>query len=518
MHEERRASFATRLKNLLMILCAQAACLGVGLWMQHQFLHSSAREEAVDSAWADLAQEASNIAQEFRAVAETDGVGQGSDLSQVVRSIPPPTMASGFAFIVDARWRVVTDWMVASGGRELVSAGDRISWKPAGRATDAASNVLKGLVTFAGQEHLASAVTLPSVGGTLVVARPVAPIERRADAMLGSLPIISGLTFVWTCALLSISAYMILSRFYDESEHARARSVAEGLRQRQELVRTRDAVVFGLAKLADSRDPETGDHLERISVYTTTFAAALRHHPRFGRQVTPAFIRLIGISSVLHDIGKVGIADRILLKEGPLTPDERRIIQGHAVIGGECLRGIERRLGSSNFLEMAREIAFAHHERWDGTGYPRGLAGEEIPLSARIVAIADVYDALASQRIYKEPQSHQHCEEIIRSSGGTHFDPDLVDAWLAVAPRFAEIALRYASPRAEEPARDDDGSGSAITTSSQENREVGPQSPGERAVLLGTAPAGPATRQGAFRVANAHVRTAGEKNGAGLQE
>ncbi len=451
MLDERRTSLLRRLQYVLAIFCAQAACLGVGLWMQHQFLHSSARAAALDDAWIDLSGEAIQVANDLKwmsmASAENPGKGPGRQGGALASSVHQ----SGSALIVDANWRVVsvspsgdTD---ANGG----SPGDRISWSPAVEGRDDSDPASRGFITVNGVQQMASAAPVGESGRTVVFYRSVALVEQSAEGILASLPMISGLTFVWTCALLSISIYMIFSRFYDQAERVQELSVAEGIRQRQDLIRTRDAVVFGLAKLADSRDPETGDHLERISIYTTTLASVLRHHPKYSRQITPAFIRLIGISSVLHDIGKVGIEDCILLKKGPLMPDERRIIQTHAAIGGECLEGIERRLGSSNFLQMAREIAFDHHERWDGTGYPRGLAGEAIPLSARIVAIADVYDALSSRRIYKAAHSRASCEEKILGSSGTHFDPELVEAWLEVAPKFAEIALRYSSAKPSNP-------------------------------------------------------------------
>jgi len=263
--------------------------------------------------------------------------------------------------------------------------------------------------------------------------------------MLSSLSGLSGLTWLWTSVLLGISAYMVLASFHEEEERERARSAAEGMQQRQKLLRTRDAVIFGLAKLADSRDPETGEHLERISVYSTMLASVLRSHPKYAPQVSPAFVGLIGISSALHDIGKVGIEDRILLKPGPLTADERTRMQEHAAMGGECLREIEQRLGSSNFLQMAREIACSHHERWDGTGYPNGIKGEAIPLAARIVSIVDVYDALSSRRVYKGPRKHEECVSIIRQAAGTQFDPDLVAVWLGVEGKFRDIARRYAN-------------------------------------------------------------------------
>jgi HD-GYP domain-containing protein (c-di-GMP phosphodiesterase class II) len=153
---------------------------------------------------------------------------------------------------------------------------------------------------------------------------------------------------------------------------------------------------------------------------------------------------LIGISAALHDIGKVGVQDLILRKPGKLTTQERREMQEHPVIGGNCISEIERRLGNSNFLKMAREIASCHHERWDGSGYPLGLSGEEIPLAARIVAIADVYDALSSQRAYKDALPHKECVEMVSAEAGRQFDPKLVDVFLRVETEFRDIARRCA--------------------------------------------------------------------------
>ncbi|MFO0839140.1 MAG: HD domain-containing protein [Phycisphaerae bacterium] len=264
----------------------------------------------------------------------------------------------------------------------------------------------------------------------------------RPPDLLG-LSMTSLVTFSWTSVLLSIAAWVVLSRLQDESEAQRNNSVNGLLRQSQSLVRTRDAVIFGLAKLADSRDEQTGEHLDRIAAYATTLAAALRTDPRYAGHVTPAFVQLLATSAALHDIGKVGIEDAILRKPGPLTDSERIRMQQHTAIGARCLEEIEQRLGSSNFLEMARQIALRHHEHWDGTGYPDGLAGEKIPLAARIVAIADVYDALSSRRIYKGPISHERCVKIITDAGGSQFDPHLVRVWLDVAWKFRDIARHF---------------------------------------------------------------------------
>ena len=248
------------------------------------------------------------------------------------------------------------------------------------------------------------------------------------------------LVFLWIAGLQAVVAYLVLMRDQEEvsRKHSRAESVS--LQQYNELLRTRDAVIFGLARLTESRDLETGNHLERISVYSTRLAAAVRRDPRFSAEVTAAFVKLIGISSVLHDIGKVGIRDSILLKPGKLERHERPLMQSHAAIGGKCIREIESRLGKSNFLAMAREIAFNHHERWDGLGYPKGLAGAEIPLAARIVAIADVYDALSTKRVYRGALPHEKCVEMIHSEAGRQFDPALVEIFLKLESEFREIA------------------------------------------------------------------------------
>lgn len=264
-----------------------------------------------------------------------------------------------------------------------------------------------------------------------------------AEAIIESLPAASLITFVWVAALQIVVAYLALTR--TEVEHSRKQVQAdrESLQRLSDLSRTRDAVVFGLAKLADSRDPDTGHHLERISLYSTRLATALRRYPRYRHIVTPAFVRHIGISAALHDIGKVGVPDAILLKPNRLSPPERRRIEEHTGIGGRCLEEIERRLGGSNFLAMAREIAFYHHERWNGTGYPHGLGGEQIPLAARIVSIADVYDALASKRCYKPAISHEKCVEYIRENAGTQFDPALVEVFMQIEAEFREISDRF---------------------------------------------------------------------------
>ena len=261
--------------------------------------------------------------------------------------------------------------------------------------------------------------------------------------------IANGLAFVWCSALLAVIAYLLATRVHERSETSETSAMVAELKQTSALIRTQEAVIFGLAKLADSRDSETGDHLERMSVYSSTIASALRRRNGFRGELTPGLVERIGVSSALHDIGKVGIEDAILLKPGRLTVAERSRMQEHARIGEDCLLEIERRLGQSNFLLMAREIAAAHHERWDGRGYPRQLSGTQIPLAARIVALADVYDALSSRRVYKPALPHEQCVELIRSEAGGQFDPQLVEVFLEIEPLLKNIKERFDAVRHE---------------------------------------------------------------------
>jgi HD-GYP domain-containing protein (c-di-GMP phosphodiesterase class II) len=253
---------------------------------------------------------------------------------------------------------------------------------------------------------------------------------------------IRAICFLWIAALQAGAAWLVLARATEADYRKQSQTESVSLQRYNDLLRTRDAVIFGLAKLAESRDPDTGNHLERIAIYSTKLASALRRNSPYRNQISAQFVQLIGISSSLHDIGKVGIADSILMKPGRFDEEERLIMQMHVAIGGKCVQDIETRLGQSNFLQMARQIALCHHERWDGKGYPEGLSGEDIPLEARIVAVADVYDALSTKRVYKDAIPHNQCVEMIRAEAGKHFDPVIIDAFLEIKDDFAEIVQR----------------------------------------------------------------------------
>lgn len=201
----------------------------------------------------------------------------------------------------------------------------------------------------------------------------------------------------------------------------------------------RVATILGLAKLAEYRDEGTGTHLERIREYAKMIVEVLAQTPKYGSFITPDYMDEIYQSSILHDIGKVGIPDAILLKPGKLSGAEFEIIKRHTILGGDAINAIESQIEGRSFLHLGKEIAYNHHEKWDGSGYPRGLKGEDIPLSGRIVALADVYDALTTKRFYKEAYSHEKSKQIIISLKGIHFDPEVVEVFLVLENEFNKI-------------------------------------------------------------------------------
>lgn len=211
-----------------------------------------------------------------------------------------------------------------------------------------------------------------------------------------------------------------------------------------ELTQMVDAAIWALATLAETRDNKTANHIRRIQLYMGVLARHLQPQRRFADELSDDNISLLCQAAPLRDIGKVRIPDAILLKPGKLTDAEFEEMKLHTVYGRDAIAGVERHLGHSNtFLRYAREMTYSHQEKYDGSGYPQGLVGDDIPTSARLMAVADVYDALISKRVYKPAFTHETALELIRQGSGDHFDPDVVDALLTVEEQFMDIAARY---------------------------------------------------------------------------
>jgi putative two-component system response regulator len=212
----------------------------------------------------------------------------------------------------------------------------------------------------------------------------------------------------------------------------------------REVMAIQDVTILAMASLAETRDLETGKHIRRTQHYVRELAKRLQQHPRFAYFLTPFNIEMLFKSAPLHDIGKVGIPDRILLKPGRFEPHEFEIMKTHTTLGREAIEHAERELGiEMEFLSIAKEIAYSHQEKWDGSGYPQALAGDAIPISARLMAVADVYDALVSRRVYREPMPHEQAVDIMIEGKGKHFDPDILDAFLGLQDEFQAIARRF---------------------------------------------------------------------------
>jgi putative two-component system response regulator len=224
----------------------------------------------------------------------------------------------------------------------------------------------------------------------------------------------------------------------------------ELMQQKQELIAAQAATITAFCSLAEARDNETGNHIRRTQNYVKALAEQLRDHPRFREHLDDETILLLFKSAPLHDVGKVAIPDAILRKPGKLTPEEWTEMQRHAEYGYAAIAQAESELGEKQgcFLRFAREIAYGHHEKWDGSGYPQGLSDEVIPLSARLMAVADVYDALISKRVYKPAYPHEQAIAMILEGCGKHFDPDVADALRDIEATFREIARRFSDGEA----------------------------------------------------------------------
>lgn len=199
-----------------------------------------------------------------------------------------------------------------------------------------------------------------------------------------------------------------------------------------------------MASLAETRDNETGNHIRRTRTYVKILALKLQNHPKFKDFLTDEMIDTLFKSAPLHDIGKIGIPDYILLKKGKLTPEEFEIMKTHTTLGKEAIENAENQLGYEvSFLKIAKEIAYSHQEKYDGSGYPLGLKADEIPISARLMSVADIYDALISKRVYKEKMEHEKAIEIMKEGRGKHFDPDILDAFLELVNEFEKVAKSF---------------------------------------------------------------------------
>jgi len=247
-----------------------------------------------------------------------------------------------------------------------------------------------------------------------------------------------------------VKTHLVAKAYADFLTDKTAYLESEVARRTREISAVQDVTIQAMAALAETRDSDTGNHIRRTQGYVKALSCRLKTHPRFSSLLTDSMIDTIFKSAPLHDIGKVGIPDRILLKPGRFEPGEFEIMKTHTTLGRDAIQAAEDALSLKvEFLSVAKEIAYGHQEKWDGSGYPEGLKGESIPVSARIMAVADVYDALISRRVYKDSMSHEKAITIIAQGKGSHFDPDMVDAFLSIQDEIRAIAARHADSDAD---------------------------------------------------------------------
>jgi HD-GYP domain-containing protein (c-di-GMP phosphodiesterase class II)/CHASE2 domain-containing sensor protein len=306
--------------------------------------------------------------------------------------------------------------------------GDFITRPPAGGLLELSLILVLGCVStlLLTRAHALPAILFLIVGVAALLGGPIWMLRTRGVFVSPLLPMmtIGGTYFILTAL-----------KYRDAEREVRLRT--------QRLALTQDALIQGMASLAETRDSATGEHIQRTRHYMKALAEKLRDHPRFSSSLDDDTIDLLFRLAPLHDVGKIAVRDNILLKQGRLTVEEFEEMKKHTVLGSNALLQAGRTLPDDSFLRLAYELALTHQEKWDGTGYPQGRKGEEIPLAGRLMAIADVYDALISHRTYKEPLSHERAVEIMKQGRGSHFDPDILDAFLDIQEEFSSIARRF---------------------------------------------------------------------------
>jgi HD-GYP domain-containing protein (c-di-GMP phosphodiesterase class II) len=424
-------------------LLLQAAVIGLGGLALVQMLRNGVSQRVQDQGRDQLAHEAERFASEVARIVKepiklgTDGWRKAQDLVEARK------LTGGAAiFVLDERARVVCHPALRRNPnmRRIDYSEQQIQIEPSGETWQlgnfSSRAVLTGSAQMLSGEVAIAACYDPERKIRVVVYQPVEGLLAAGDRATQGLLSWGGVAALMVLAISAGGSIMLMRRYDSALSRANEHLEREVQRRTDVGLTIRNSLIFGLAKLADYRDTDTGRHLERICRYCELIAIEIR--PLF-QEIDEGWIDRLKLSSSMHDIGKVGIADSVLLKPGGLNDFERVQMQRHVMIGAETLTAIQERVGNDELLSMAIDVTMQHHEKFDGSGYPAGLAGEAISLPARIVALADVYDALTSSRVYKKAMSHEEARRIILASRGTHFDPIIVDAFDRRSREFAMV-------------------------------------------------------------------------------
>lgn len=452
-------SYQIKKRHVLAIVIAatQAACLCWGVLVFSTWMRSSIQQVVHDQVLADNVQTAKQMMTLMKQMEVMDlrvNEDSWSRLQKSVRNIRLPN--EGYVCVTDANdGSMICHPNLRNAPAKLFN---QIESQKADTTKSGLSNVdipeneepeITGF-TFGQGEHLQiiAAGYIPELEAHVKVHQKASGIQKNIDRIMKPVIPLGIIVSLGLVGITTAFVFAILLRYDNQLTKLNENLELMVTKRTRSLRKTRDAIIFGLAKLAESRDTDTGEHLDRIRIYVTTLANDLSHKFEW---IDENYIENLALASSLHDIGKVAIPDDVLLKPGRFNSGERAIMETHARKGGDCLEAISQHLGEDDFLQLSREIAFSHHEKWDGTGYPLQLAADEIPFAGRIVALADVYDALRSRRPYKEPMPHEKAKNIILEGRGLHFDPLIVDAFLACESDFISISEKYQAGTLEVP-------------------------------------------------------------------
>lgn len=434
---------------VLLLVLAQIGCLTFGVVWAAQWLRRS-YEQVVER---DVAAQGQSIALEVaRRAADLppDSVepgAQGWDSFQsLCEQVKVPRQgfvaimrADTGALVCHTRLEQDPELLAQFPGQSLLVSDQKVTsiLEATNADADKTEPVASGYVEESGELYNASCLAVPRLDVVVGVYQSARSVNQEVAQFVNPLVQAGFVLIASVVAGTALITSYIVRRYRRAVAAAHDSLDLEVQRRTQSLIRTRNAVIFGLAKLAESRDKDAGSHLERIRAYVTLLASEMA---RTNPEINHPYVANLAVASSLHDIGKVGVPDAVLLKPDRLSLPERRAMQMHASLGGECLAAIQRQLGDDDFLELAQQVAMAHHEQWDGSGYPHGLQGKSIPLPARIVALADVYDALTTNRPYRPALSHQEARDWIVSQYGAHFDPEVVEAFVAREKDFQKLS------------------------------------------------------------------------------
>jgi putative two-component system response regulator len=438
-----RTRIAARWLWLLALASAQMICLLAALTWYGHLLHKGltvALRGQIAAVNAQVVGELAEFISQWRIDDVRPGSADWTRLQALVERMKLPN--EGYVSVIDSRSGAVVcrPRQPEEQGTSPIDADMQLVEKSLGTVRPDAT--LSGWVEMPDGTHYVTIRDVPTAGVLLVASQREGGLWAAVSYVSDPLWSFGVFVVVVLVLLGTMFSMLIIHRYENTLEGINSHLEKIVVQRSRALVNTRDAVIFGLANLADSRDPDTGQHVDRVREYIGILAEQLA---TTNKDIDEEYIERLKLASSLHDIGKVGIRDEILLKPGKLTAQERKIMQTHGEIGARCLAAIQQRLGEDDFLEMACEIAASHHERWDGLGYPFGLQGDEIPLSARIVAVADVYDALTTQRVYRGAMSHREATKLIFDGAGTQFDPAVVAAFRACMDRIKQVADQFNS-------------------------------------------------------------------------